>query len=192
MYTMYSRSRLLLIPVSIILIILTLTQWGCVRKRPTQEIKEIILPDDLTADTADFKVEGNISRPESVYLDVETITAFPEISFTAHDLWDNRDRKYTGASLIQLLDAVGMDESATAVEVFAENDYHVPIRISDLRTYEYILCYRIDDVLLDGATESLQNKGSLVIAINFHKHPDMDVDVYKNQLVWQVTRMIIQ
>ena len=153
--------------------------------------KNVRLPESLTADTADLTIEGNIKRDGPVHLDLSTIRSMPVTSFETHDPWDKKTQKYTGVLLVDLLDYIGLEESAASVEVTAANDYKVPIRISDLRRYDYLLAYMIDDVLLT-ENDGMVKKGKLMVEINFAKHKDMDVETYKNQLVWQTIAISVR
>ena len=92
--------------------------------------------------------------------------------------------------LNELIRFLGIGDSATYIEVIAANKYKIPIRLSDLEKYEYLLAYKIDGELLIHS-KKLTRKGAMVIAINFDKHTELDVEIYKNQLVWQVKSIIV-
>ncbi len=164
----------------------------CTEEGPAEMIgsEKVMLPQNLTEATADLIVEGKMAGANPKYLDLKTIMAFPKKTFSAYDPWDKKEQKYTGVSLSDLLDFLGAEETVKYVEVIAGNNYRIPIRIEDIRRFEYILCYMIDDTLFV-ERESIKSKGSLIIAINFDKHRDLDIGVYKHQLVWQVVKLKI-
>ncbi|HEC62422.1 MAG TPA: hypothetical protein ENI27_09275 [bacterium] len=153
--------------------------------------EKVTFPNGLTAENADLSIEGKTGRNGPVYLDLKTVMAMPVTSFETHDPWDEKRQKYTGVSLIDLLEFVGIDDSAESVEVIAANDYEVSIRLADLRRYQYLLAYMIDDVLLV-ESENLEKKGKLMVEINFSGNEEIDIDIYKNQLVWQVKTVIVR
>ena len=157
----------------------------------TAAFEKVGLPDGITETAADLVIKGKIAKANPVLLDLATIMQFPKISFTTFDPWDEKDQKYTGVSLISLLEYLQMDESADHIEVIAMNDYQVPIRVEDLRKYEYVLAYEIDGVLLKDSA-SMQKKGVLMIELNFDKHKDIDVEIYKSHLVWQAGTIIVK
>ena len=153
--------------------------------------EKVTLPNGLTAETADLSIAGKTGRDGPVYLDLKTVMAMPVTSFETHDPWDEKKQKYTGVSLIDLLEFVGIDDSSESIEVIAANDYEVSIRLADLRRYQYLLAYMIDDVLLV-ESENLEKKGKLMVEINFSGNEEIDIDIYKNQLVWQVKTVIVR
>lgn len=170
-----------------IVILIVGTSVGC-NKIENQNIKQsenIKLPTHLTAETADLQIKGEGIGPEELFLDLKTIRLFPPCSFKTVDPWDQKKHQFTGVRLLDLLNHVGLDKSVGYIEVIATNGYKIPIKVRDLEQYEYTLAYMIDGEPLD-KFETLSIKGKLIIAINFDKHKDIDIDIYKNQLVWQV------
>ena len=148
------------------------------------------LPGNLTAATADLSVEGRLRGGKPIYIDLESIKKMPAISFTTDDPWDKAERKYTGVSLRDLLDYLGVEDQATSLQVIAANGYESFIKLEDIRRFEYILCYMEDEVLLTEQADVV-NRGSLIIAINFDKHKDVSIELFKHQLVWQVIKFIV-
>ena len=145
----------------------------------------------LTPDTAHLTVEGSLSGKSQVFLSLNTLMAFPQVSFTLVNTWSGKEETFTGTSLIQLLNTLGMKKEATIVEVVAANDYRVLIRRNDIEKIEYILSYKVNHTLYADLPPK-QNKGPLAIAINFAKHKEIDREIYKHQLVWFVKKIIIK
>ena len=181
------RQNILIIALALISTLWIVSSCG---KDKDNGFSDIELPASLQEEDADLIIEGMID-PETVYLDLETITSFPKTSFTSYDPWDKKEYTYTGVSIIEMLEYLNVSPSAVKIEVQAENDYMAPIGVEDLKRYEYILAYELDGALL-GTEESLTKKGKLMVAINFEKHHDIDVEVYKNQLVWQVNHIFVE
>jgi hypothetical protein len=89
------------------------------------------------------------------------------------------------------LDYLEISEMTEHIQVTASNDYSIPISIHDIKKYEYLLAYKIDDNLFQDK-EKTQNKGLFIIAINFSKDKEIEMEIYKHQLVWQVFEIIVQ
>lgn len=149
------------------------------------------LPKGLTKETADLQIRragGSTNGP--VLLDLETLCSLPAITFETFDPWDEKRERFTGVSLYRLLEWTGMSEEETDITVIAENGYESQMKVTDLRRYGYILAYMIDGAYL-GETDGLTKKGNFVIAINFDKHTDLPVEIYKSHLVWQVAEIVL-
>lgn len=145
----------------------------------------------LDPESADLVVKGKLANLNPALFDLATLKQLPATSFITTNHWTGAKEKYTGVAFIDLLMLLGLEASATSVEVLAINDYRINIRISDLKKYEYVLSYALDDK--DYAEhEPAKNKGPIAVAINFDKHPELDRDIYKHQLVWFVNAIIVE
>jgi len=154
-------------------------------------LDSIRLPQGLTAQTADLAVRGSIGDGRAVFLDRATVMSFPEHSFTCVDGWDGKTHKFTGALLDDLLERAGISPSATRITVTARNKYTIPIRRVDYKKFGYLLAWKIDDHFFadDSATK---NRGMFIIAIDFARHSQLDPELYKHQLVWQVNDILAE
>ncbi len=148
---------------------------------------DVKLLSEVSAETADLKVTGGSGDP--FFLSVAAIRKLPSVTFETYDPWDEKRERFTGVPLYALLNWLGLAREADHIPVVAGNGYESLIKVSDLQRYEYILAYMIDGEYR-GETQALTKKGRLVIAINFDKHADISVDVYKNHLVWQVIEIV--
>ena len=162
---------------------------GC-KKTGNISFSQVELPKTLTAENADLIIEGSII-PKIVYLDLNILRKFPTTSFTCSDPWDETEHTYNGVSIIGLLEYLKIDPSAVNIVVEAKNGYTIPIRLEDLKRYEYILAHTRDDFTL-GSEASPEKLGNLIVAINFSKHKNIDIEVYKNQLAWQVNHIYVE
>lgn len=151
----------------------------------------IPLPTGLSAATADLTIDGKIGGGSAVYFDAATIKSFPAHSFSCVDPWDGKQHKFTGALLSDILSRAGIDASSYRITVTATNKYTIPIRRSDYEKFGYILAWKLDDALFadDKATK---NRGKLIVAIDFAKYPELDPQLYKHQLVWQVNGIVAE
>lgn len=151
----------------------------------------IPLPEGLTAESAALVVSGKISPSSPVYLDLETIRSFPATSFTTIDPWDGKTHVFTGVLLAPLLQRLGIEGEATSILLGARNSYTTAIRRADYERCGYILAYAIDGKDF-GADPATKRRGPLAIAIDFTANPTLSVDIYKHQLIWQLTGIIAQ
>jgi hypothetical protein len=151
----------------------------------------IHLPSGLTEETAALAIRGDLAGGEAVLLDMATIRSFPAHSFTCVDGWDGKTHKYTGALLSDVLAGAGIAASSTRITVNARNKYSIPIRRSDYERLGYLLAWEIDGRLF-GEDKATKNRGDLSIAIDFASHPELDLQVYKHQLVWQVSGIVAE
>lgn len=154
------------------------------------DFTHIKLPENLSAKEADLNIKGNLKNNKELLFDLKTIMSFHPLTFTTYDPWEDKKTNYTGTLLKDLLAFCDINETARHIQVIAENDYEIPIKLVDINKYEYILAYKINGELLKEKKE-LSKKGSFVIAINFDKHEEIEMQVYKNQLVWQVKYIVV-
>jgi hypothetical protein len=145
----------------------------------------------LTEETATLAIRGDLAGGTTVLLDMATLMSFPAHSFTCIDGWDGKTHKYTGALLAEVLARAGIGTSSTRVTVNAKNKYSIPIRRSDYEKLGYLLAWKIDDHLFS-EDKSTKNRGDIIVAIDFASHPELDLQVYKHQLVWQVSGIIAE
>lgn len=146
---------------------------------------------NLEPHKVELTVEGKINRLNPVYFDLDTIMQLKPHSFKHKSHWTGKTSEYTGVSFIVLLELLGLDESASYAEVIASNNYKISIKISDLKKYDYLLTYKLNNKLYSDH-DPKDDKGPISIAINFDKHPELDWEIYKHQLVWFVERIIIK
>jgi hypothetical protein len=136
-------------------------------------------------------ITGLTGSGAAVELDLETIMKFPATSFTLTDPWDGKQHEYTGVALYPLLQRLGLPANAPEIEVTAGNKYKIDVRVRDLAAYGHMLAYRMDGQQT-GISSPFLKRGALSIAINFPVHKALDVELYKNQLVWQVVAIAVK
>jgi hypothetical protein len=140
---------------------------------------------------AALEVSGLAGGSGPVSVELEAIMAMPRTSFTCVDPWDGKDHEFAGTLLLPLLESLGLPRQVKSLEVTAWNAYRVFISEQDLRRHRYLLAYSLDGRIMRGQPE-LRKRGTLMIAIDFGASPDLDVDLYKAQLVWQVRKIVVR
>jgi len=150
----------------------------------------VAIPASVAPDQVVLRVTGALAGG-SASLDLATIQAFPHVTFTSLDPWVGSPHEFTGVLLLPLLQRLGMATSASVVEVAAANAYKASIRVADMKDHPYLLAYRMDGKLMRDAPE-MRKRGALMIALDFDRRPDLDVEVYKHQLVWQVVTIEVR
>ncbi|RPJ06125.1 MAG: hypothetical protein EHM28_10705 [Spirochaetaceae bacterium] len=149
------------------------------------------IPSAVPGEKVVLEITGLTGRDASVLLDLETIMRFPRTSFSSSDPWDHKTHEYAGVMLLPLLQRLGMPEKAESIEVIAANNFRASIRPGDLAALGHLLAYSMDGKVMQNQPE-LVKRGTLAIAINFTANPALDVEVYKNQLVWQAKKIVIR
>ena len=146
---------------------------------------DIVLPQGLAAEDVVLVVEGKIGKGKKSQFDLKTIEKFPKVSFKTWDPWDKQERRYEGARLVDVLRFLEIDSSAKQVVVHASNDYQAVLPVEDLDRIGYILAYRMDGKYFSELGDK-NNKGPLAIAIDFDSNKSIDIEIYKQNLVWWI------
>ena len=186
----YHSKLILILFTSALTALILLTGWKP-KSGKSSDFDVIKLPQNINSESADLTVKGLVKTAKPAYLDMETIRALPQRTFTTYDPWDKKTQKYTGVEIYDLLNYLRLEKSATYIEVIAANDYRIPIMIEDLEKYDYILSYMVNGTLYP-ENKAYKRKGSLAVAINFDGNKDLDIEVYKHQLAWQVVMIIVK
>lgn len=145
---------------------------------------------DGSAETV-LTIDGKLKENELVKFDLNNLLQLPAVTFGVSHPNNGQKSQYTGILLDDFLNHLGLNPEAEYLIVKASNDYKVAIKISDINQYEYLLSYKKDGKFYDQLPAD-QNRGPLVIAINFDKDPELDYDIYKHQLVWFVENITIK
>ncbi len=135
------------------------------------------------------RIAGGDEAP--LLLDEEAIKALPQRSFTTLDPWDGKIHEFSGVLLSVLLEKAGAPAQAAKITVTARNKYTIPIRRSDCEKYGYLLAWKMDGRPF-GDDKATRNRGFASIAIDFTGRPELDPELYKHQLVWQVSEIVVE
>lgn len=167
----------------------------CTQSKEESEYSQyykIALPDSVPDKEVILRFSGMINSEEPVSLDLNTIMSFPETGFKSIDPWDdNIEHEFKGVLLFPLLKRIGISGSVSKIDITAENDYKVTIGIDDIEKYEYLLVYEIDGEMIHNNPD-FRPRGSIMIAINFDKYQELDIEIYKFHLAWQVKEINIR
>lgn len=136
-------------------------------------------------------VQGALTSGKIMEFTLDDLMQLPQTSFKVTSRRSRRQDLYQGVALADLLKHIAPKGEVTVVEVVAINDYRAYIKFEDILRYGYLLSYKKNG-LFYWEHELAENKGPLAIAINFDKHPQMDWEIYKHQLVWFVKEMNIE
>jgi hypothetical protein len=151
----------------------------------------ISLPDNLSQAEVVLKVYGKIGKAVPALFDLKTMQSFSADTFEIYDPWDKERQEYKGPRIIDILEFLELDDAAKEIEVVARNNYKIVIHIDDLKRYGHIFSYSMNGKLYS-EYEGKKNKGPLAIAIDFEGHPEMDMEIYKHQLVWLVETVTVK
>lgn len=114
------------------------------------------------------------------------VRALPSKTITTLDPWDNKERSYTGCSLIAFLEKMGAPDFKM-IHIIAVNDYHAKITRDFLKKYDYLLTHAMDGK--DYSELGEDDKGPLAIAVKYENVDRADRIKVKNQLVWWIDRI---
>lgn len=136
-------------------------------------------------------VQGKIGAAVTVSFTAADIMALPPHGFSTVDPWDGKKHEFSGVLLSDVLSSAGIARSATRITAKAGNNYSIPIRRTDLEKFGYLLAWKIDGHLF-GDDKSTKNRGFLSIAVNFTEYPELDPELIKHQLVWQLNEITVE
>jgi hypothetical protein len=161
---------------------------SCSRELPygiDQERRIAVIPVDEAG--AELTVSGKTASGQAVYLSREALEVqFPEYSFRCIDPWLKKEVSYTGISLYQLINSIGIDPEATRVRLVASNDYVIEVPLADTKQYYYQLTYK-EDGRYYSELPAEQNKGTFAVSIDFNRFKALSIDQRKLEEVWWLT-----
>ncbi|MEI6875886.1 MAG: hypothetical protein WCL50_12255 [Spirochaetota bacterium] len=156
------------------------------RRTAPSAFSSIAFPTGLVPEQADLTLRGRIGQSGILCLDLKTIMSLPSITFRSVDPWDGKEHSFTGVSLKDFLAWAGIVDASSSLLLTAKNRYSIPIKRSDYETISYVLAWMMDGKVFsdDPAT---RKRGPLAIAIDFSKNKTLAMELYKHQLVWQLS-----
>lgn len=146
--------------------------------------------DSLEMPTGDvvLSVTGNIAATNSgdaALFDEEMLRALGETSFETTTIWTEGVQTFTGVSLKDLLDALGVEEGT--LEAKALNDYAVEVPVSDAVEGGPIIAYA-----RNGAAMSIRDKGPLWIVYPFDADDAYASETIYSRSIWQLDRIDVR
>lgn len=172
------------------LVFLSCSKEGAIHESSKYSYDGVNIKQNIDKETAVLIL--NRDESATLHIDMESILSFNSRTYTTYDPWDETTVTYTGVPLYEFLKYFGLSDENKLIEIIATNDYIGIIKTEDLKKYDYLLSYKMEGKFYYEYGESNKNKGNLAIAINFDKHKDLPVDIYKHQLVWWIKEMRIK
>ena len=138
-----------------------------------------------------LKVTGEIENTnsgEALSFDMATLERLGLVEYTIADPWQNHEEvSYTGVLLSDLLEYAGITETATNIHIVALDDYAVDVSLEDIQKWPVMLATRTD-----GKYMSVENSGPTRIIFPFHSNPEIDEDIYKVLMIWNLRDVEVQ
>lgn len=125
---------------------------------------------------------GVTNAPEAAVFDLELLATLPVTEIETSTIWTEGVHKFTGVSLKDLTDALGV--TGGMFRMTAINDYMVEVPVSDAVEGGPILAYA-----MNGEPMSVRDKGPLWLIYPFDSNTDYRSEVYYSRSIWQLNRI---
>lgn len=119
------------------------------------------------------------NQGKSAALDMKTLQALPQKSFTTQTPWEQKPVSFSGPLLrdvLQLVKAKGQHIRAVAL-----NDYRVKLPVSDARDHDVIVALQ-----MNGQPIPVRTKGPLFIVYPFDAKKELQHKTYYERSIWQL------
>jgi len=138
----------------------------------------------------DFKspvltIDGAIASQEPVDFTFEQLEEIGTAEITTTTPWHNGQVTFTGVPMADLMKKVGA--TGTKISVFALNNYHTEIPLSDFKEHEVILATK-----KDGKFMPISDKGPLFIIYPFDSDEELKSEVFYSRSAWQVRTITVE
>lgn len=134
-----------------------------------------------------LSISGQITRRNAggrLDLDMATLAALPQHSFTSMTPWFAQAVTFTGPLLRDVLALA--DASGTTLTAVALNDYKVQLPLVDASRWDVVLARLLDDKPM-----STRDKGPLFIVYPFHQSEALRSERYYARSAWQLRSLIV-
>lgn len=118
-------------------------------------------------------------------LDMVTLKALPQASFTTHTPWDQNPVSFSGPLLrdvLQLVQAKGAHIQAVAL-----NDYRVKLPVSDAHAHDVVVA-----IQMDGKPIPVRTKGPLFIIYPFDAKKELQHKTFYERSIWQLKAIEVE
>jgi hypothetical protein len=137
-----------------------------------------------------LRISSRANAFPPVHLTLEEIRALPDTVFTCNCPWQGSEHTYEGTPLLPLLERLEGWQGAIGVEFRADNGYRVGVRREDLERFLYLLAYEMDGSPMS-EQPYLSDRGDLITAVLFPPGAVVDPEIYKFQVVWQLSEIVV-
>ena len=135
------------------------------------------------AQAAPMQITWKNNQQPPIVLEVEDLQTMPSTSFTTGLPWLKAESKFTGVSVSDLFDELGI-ALPEVMTVRGLNDYSVDVLKSDIEQYHPIIAF-----LKDGNLMPVRYKGPYWLIYSLNQYPEIDNPAYHSQMVWQIEKI---
>ena len=135
-----------------------------------------------------LSIVGQIGRRNSgdrMDIDMATLSALPQRSFTSATPWFKDPVKFTGPLLRDVLALA--DAKGTTLTAVALNDYKVDLPFEDAQRWNVVLARLLNDKPM-----STREKGPLFIVYPFNDSNELRSERYFSRSAWQLRSLIVK
>jgi hypothetical protein len=135
-----------------------------------------------------LQVSGRIEAHnlgQAAALDMRTLQALPQKSFTTQTPWDQKPITFSGPLLrdvLKLVKAKGQHIRAVAL-----NDYRVKLPVSDAQEHEVVVALQ-----MNGQAIPVRTKGPLFIVYPFDAKKELQHKTYYERSIWQLKAIEVE
>lgn len=143
---------------------------------------------DAPKGTVVLQISGLIevfNQGKMAALDMKTLQALPQKSFTTQTPWDPKPITFSGPLLrdvLQLVKANGQHIRAVAL-----NDYRVKLPVSDASEHDVVVALK-----MDGQVIPVRTKGPLFIVYPFDAKKELQHKTYFERSIWQLKALEVE
>lgn len=179
---------------SVVLSIVVLVLAGCGATVTYETISLPTLQPGNTVPTPTGEVvltiEGKISQKnagDTLQFDMATLESIGVVQYYVDDPFVKKNILYSGVLLSQLLKVAGVSPDATALTIWALDDYSTDMKISDANKWPVLVATRAD-----GAYMPIDKNGPLISVFPFNDFPEIDHLTYDNQWIWALAKITVK
>jgi hypothetical protein len=135
-----------------------------------------------------LSITGRINKRnagERMDIDMATLAALPQQSFTTATPWFDKPVKFTGPLLRDVLALA--DAQGTQLTAVALNDYKIDLPLEDAKRWNVIMARLLDDKPM-----STREKGPLFIVYPFQESAELRSERYYSRSAWQLRTLIVK
>jgi len=135
-------------------------------------------------------IEGKISQKnagKTLQFDMATLESIGVVQYYVDDPLVKKNILYSGVILSQLLKVAGAAPDATALTIWALDNYSTDMKISDASKWPVLVATRAD-----GAYIPIEKNGSLISVFPFNDFPEIDHLTYDNQWIGALAKITVK